>query len=97
MGRRGFEENEKKKRKLKYVIIKFMKNNEETIDLIQHLIQDKLIIHHYKLFITPRRVGVILLEREDLKESEVYSLFRLSKIVINVSRLISKSLSRWWW
>ena len=30
--RRGFEEKEKGKEKLKWVILKFIKNNEETID-----------------------------------------------------------------
>ena len=46
------------------------KRNEEI--LIQHLIHNNN--HHYKLSINVHRVGVGLLERKGLKESEVYIL-----------------------
>ena len=40
--------------------------------LIQHLIHDNN--HHYKLSIYAHWVGVVLLERKELKKSGVYSL-----------------------
>ena len=45
--------------------------------LIQHLIHD--YNHHCKPFINPHRVGVVLLERKDLKVDGVYLFVGLPK------------------
>ena len=55
--------------------------------LIQHLIHDD--DHYYKLSINLHRVGVVLLERKDLKKSEfIYHLD--CKIILIMNRMFKE-------
>ena len=57
--------------------------------LIQHLIHDDN--HYYKLSINPHKVGVVLLERKDLKKNG-FTYYFDCKIILIMKRMLRNEL-----